>query len=210
VDGTHDLGGKTGFGAVIVESHDTVFHSPWEGRVRGLQQALSRATSTKIDERRHALERMDPEHYLSASYYERWLTATATLAVEHGYVSVEELESLAGGVFPLSRPARYSSEFGDRVTAADRPRFEPGVRVKVLDLRPLGHCRCPAYVRGHTGLVTRCNGPYPLPDLVAHGLPARLDYCDNVEFSGTDLFEDADPSVKVRIDLFEAYLEAAP
>lgn len=58
-------------------------------------------------------------------------------------------------------------------------------------------------------MVTRCNGPYPLPDLVAHGRPVRFDYCDNVEFSATELFQDADPSIKVRIDLFEAYLEAA-
>lgn len=209
MDGAHDLGGKPGFGRVRVEAHEPVFHAAWEGRVRGLQQGLARALSTKTDERRHAIERMEPDHYLAAPYYERWLTGTATLAVEHGVVSAEALEQRAGGSFPLSRPAKFSSEFADRAIEPAEPRFAPGTLVTVLDLPTLGHCRCPAYVRGHTGMITRCNGPYPLPDLIAHRLPTRLDYCDNVEFSASDLFQHADPLVKVRIDLFEAYLEAA-
>ena len=32
-----------------------------------------------MDEYRHAIERMEPRHYLSASYYERSLTSLATL-----------------------------------------------------------------------------------------------------------------------------------
>jgi nitrile hydratase len=32
----------------------------------------------------HAIERMEPRHYLAASYYERSLTSLATLCVEKG------------------------------------------------------------------------------------------------------------------------------
>ena len=207
VDGAHDLGGRIGFGPVVIEANEPVFHAPWEGRVRGLQQLVRRATSSNLDEGRHAIERMDPDHYVTSSYYERWLTGTATLAVEHGLISAEELEERSGGSFPLSRPARFSGEFAALATQPSRPRFSRGERVTVLDLKPLGHSRCPAYARGRTGVVTCCNGPYPLADLIAHCLPPLFDYCDNVEFSAADLFKEADPSVKVHLDLFEAYLE---
>jgi hypothetical protein len=45
---------------------------------------------------RHSIERMDPGHYLTSAYYEHWLTAAATLAVEHGLVTRSELEARAG------------------------------------------------------------------------------------------------------------------
>jgi nitrile hydratase subunit beta len=55
---------------------------------------------------RHTEERMDPAQYLNSSYYERWLTVAATMAVEAGLSSPEELDTRAQGLFPLSRPAR--------------------------------------------------------------------------------------------------------
>jgi hypothetical protein len=54
-----------------------------------------------MDEYRHAIERMEPRHYLAASYYERSLTALATLCVEKGVVTREELERAGTG-----RPCR--------------------------------------------------------------------------------------------------------
>ena len=36
MDGIHDLGGKQGFGAVLRESDEPVFHARWESRVFGL------------------------------------------------------------------------------------------------------------------------------------------------------------------------------
>ena len=53
---------------------------------------------------RHAIERMDPVLYLNSSYYARWVTAAATLAVEAGIVTQAELEERAGGPYPLSGP----------------------------------------------------------------------------------------------------------
>ena len=58
-----------------------------------------------MDEYRYAIERMEPRHYLSASYYERSLTGLATLCVEKGLVTREELEQRAQGAFPLSTPS---------------------------------------------------------------------------------------------------------
>jgi hypothetical protein len=58
-----------------------------------------------MDEFRHAIERMTPRHYISAPYFERHLTAIATLLIEKGIATRrEELESLVDGEFPLSGP----------------------------------------------------------------------------------------------------------
>jgi nitrile hydratase len=40
-----------------------------------------------LDEFRDAIERLPPGEYLAASYYERWLAAAETLAVEKGLVA---------------------------------------------------------------------------------------------------------------------------
>lgn len=89
MDGMHDLGGKQGFGRVAYRSppHDET----WEPIVRALSAFALRSHIYNMDEMRHAIERMAPRHYISAPYYERHLTAVATLLVEKGVVSREEL-----------------------------------------------------------------------------------------------------------------------
>src|SRR5437016_3470288 len=97
VDGIHDLGGMQGFGAVDHSPAEPVFHEPWEGRARALMELVLGAVRPGGGEFRHAIERMSPGHYLTSSYYEHWLTAAATLAVEHGLFTREDLEARAGG-----------------------------------------------------------------------------------------------------------------
>src|SRR5262245_29686293 len=104
MDGIHDLGGMDGFGPVEVERNEPVFHAPWEGRVFGMLFAVSAAGRMRTDGYRHAVERMDPAHYLRATYYERMMTGIASLLAEAGLVTRAELEAGAGGAFPLSRP----------------------------------------------------------------------------------------------------------
>jgi Nitrile hydratase beta subunit len=67
----------------------------WPGRCWWLSPARSR----RAGEFQYAIERMEPAQYLTSSYYEHWLTAAATLAVEHGLVTRSELEARAGGWF---------------------------------------------------------------------------------------------------------------
>src|SRR6202008_3921982 len=91
------------------------FHNTWEVRANSLYALAVRRGIFNMDEYRHAIERMPARHYLSASYYERSLTSVATLFVEKGLVSHEELERLAQGAFPLSAPsAPGRSNFPDR------------------------------------------------------------------------------------------------
>src|SRR5438552_18499354 len=70
-----------GFGPVVIERDEPVFHHDWERRVFGLNFARLGAN---VDECRHAIERMPPAEYLATSYYEHWLHAIETLAREKG------------------------------------------------------------------------------------------------------------------------------
>jgi nitrile hydratase subunit beta len=150
---------------------------------------------------------MAPGHYLTSTYYERWLTGAATLAVEHGLVVREDLETRAGGRFPLSGPvlAAPPVDVGPDVTTA---RFAPGDRVRVRDWHPPGHTRCPRYVRGKTGVVVRGDGIYSLPDIEAHSAARRREPTYSVRFEAADLWGDGQLGAAVHVDMWESYLEA--
>ena len=79
MDGMHDLGGRQGFARVRHARDAQVFHAPWEKRVNALLALAVREGIVNMDEYRHAIERMEPRHYLGASYYERMLTGILTL-----------------------------------------------------------------------------------------------------------------------------------
>src|SRR5439155_20028668 len=174
MDGIHDLGGLEGFGPVEVEIDEPVFHEDWERRAFRLNLAKLAALRPTGGAWRHAIERMDPAHYLGSSYYEHWLTGASTLIVEAGLLSVAELERRAGGAFPLSRQDR-----GERhpTGEADRtePRFAVGGMVRVREWHPPGHTRAPRYVQGKRGVVVRIDGAFNFPDFEAHGGTRVLD-----------------------------------
>jgi nitrile hydratase subunit beta len=79
------MGGQSGFGPVPVGDEDAApFHADWEARVFALMRVLRRNGVFNLDEFRDAIERIPPEEYLAASYYERWLRAIETLVAEKG------------------------------------------------------------------------------------------------------------------------------
>lgn len=80
------MGGQTGFGAVPVhENGEVAFAADWEARVYALAAVLRKRGLFNSDELRDAIERLPPDEYLNASYYERWLGALETLADEKGF-----------------------------------------------------------------------------------------------------------------------------
>jgi hypothetical protein len=79
------MGGQAGFGPVPVgEDGEPAFAADWEARVYALATMLRRRGVVNSDELRDAIERLPPQQYLAASYYERWLGALETLATEKG------------------------------------------------------------------------------------------------------------------------------
>ena len=209
MDGIHDLGGMSGFGSVEVERSEPVFHEPWEARAFALNLLGIRVLKAyNVHEYRHAVERMDPAHYLAAPYYERWFTGVATLLVEKGVVTRHELEARVGGGFPLSRPS-VSVQSSD-VLQPEAARFAVGDAVVVRDIHPRGHTRVPRYVRGRRGVVVRVAPRFEFPDLAGHGLRAHREHAYHVEFPARDLWSDASAGAEtVIVDLWQSYLEAA-
>ena len=202
MDGVHDLGGKQGFGRVRYMHGATAFHAKWEVRVNSLYAFAVRSGIFNMDEYRHAIERMEPRHYLTASYYERSLTSLATLCVEKGVVSHEALERLAQGAFPLAMPSGRG-----RTNAAHRERFAPGDHVRVrLDYVP-GHIRMPGYIRGKSGVVVSESPAYPFPDAHAHGVEAQDEPTYDVRFRSEDLWPHSADAALVHVGVFQSYLE---
>jgi len=206
MDGIHDLGGMQGFGPVTVEKDEPVFHEAWERRMFGIAAAMFPQRLYNIDAYRHAIERMEPAHYLGSSYYEHWLTGLATLLVERAIVTRAELEAKAGGHFPLSQEARF--RVPPPSPAPSAPRFAVGNQVVVRNVHPLGHTRCPRYVRGKRGVVARVDGLFPLPDVAAHASQPCAQYAYNVRFEARELWgDDAGAAETISVDLWESYLE---
>ena len=208
MNGVHDLGGMDGFGPVEIEADEPVFHHAWERVVFGLTAATSAQRLRNVHEFRHAIERMDPTHYLGSPYYEHWLTGLTTLLIEKGVLTAAELEAKAGGNVNLSQPVR-SGPTRLAAPSAVAPRFAVGSSVVVRNMHPLGHTRCPRYVRGKRGVVTRMDGRFLLPDVAAHASEPCEQYEYNVRFEGHELWGDAaDTTAAVYVDLWESYLEA--
>jgi nitrile hydratase len=206
VDGIHDLGGMQGFGAVAHSPAEPAFHDRWEAVARALMYVVVGAVEASGGEFRHSIERMEPGQYLTSSYYEHWLTAAATLAVEHGLLNRSELEARAGGRFPLSGPV-LALPVADAGPDVVEPRFAVGDRVRVREWHPPGHTRCPQYVRGKKGVAVRVDGIYSVPDVEAHGSARRHEPTYSVRFDAADLWRDGQRGVAVHVDLWDSYLE---
>ncbi len=94
----NDVGGQQGFPPIAQDVEEEPFHADWEAHVFAMNRALIGAGVYNLDEFRDAVERMPPQEYLAASYYERWFHAIRTLCVEKGVVTLEEIEgSLSSG-----------------------------------------------------------------------------------------------------------------
>jgi len=209
MNGVHDLGGVDGFGAVHVEADEPVFHAEWERRVFGMTAVVSGAVIRNVHRFRHAVERMQPEHYLRSPYYEHWLTALATLLIENGVITAAELQAHAHEGFALSRPLRRGA-VAAAAPSGPQPRFAIGERVRVHNDHPFGHTRCPRYVRGRCGEIVRIDGRFRLPDVAAHAAERceQFQYC--VRFPAAELWgPTAGAGEAVHVDLWENYLEPA-
>src|SRR5215470_928926 len=189
VDGIHDLGGMQGFGAVAHSPAEPAFQHRWQAVARALMLVVAGPVEASGGEFRHSIERMEPGHYLTSSYYEHWLTAAATLAVEHGLVTRADLEERSGGRFPLSGPV-LAPPIVDPGEGVSEPRFRVGDRVLVREWHAAGHTRCPRYIRGKAGVVVRVDGTHSLPDVEAHCVARRFEPTYSVRFDAADLWRD--------------------
>lgn len=88
MNGVHDMGGMDGFGAVVREPKEPVFHESWEKRVFGIQVAT--ASMIPLPHSRSLMEQIEPGLYVTSGYYERWLRGRIAGLIEIGAITAEE------------------------------------------------------------------------------------------------------------------------
>ncbi|EJL06871.1 nitrile hydratase subunit beta [Pseudomonas chlororaphis] len=216
MNGVHDLGGMHGFGPVLTEENEPVFHHDWERRIFPLFASLFVGGHFNVDEFRHSIERMEPAEYLQSSYYEHWLHAFETLLLEKGVISAGELQGTVKPTSPAQPPTVLTPDIVEAVilggasSRAKEPvggRFRVGDRVRTKNLNPTTHTRLPRYARGKVGTIEIAHGAFATPDTMAHGLGEQPQQVYAVRFSATELWGVARPD-SVCIDLWDNYLEA--
>lgn len=220
----HDLGGAHGFGPVAHTPEEPPFEHEWQRLVFGIESACLQGGVLNLHEIRYATELMDPVAYLTSNYYEHWLAGVEAPLVEKGLFDWEEIDRRTdhflakpdrGTLDPQREqtPPARTGEAGapdaskERLTA---PRFRVGDSVVTRKDHPRGHTRLPRYARGRVGIIERVGDPFELPDVVAHGLGARIERTYQVRFEGTELWGDAaEPGTAVCLDVWDSYIEPA-
>ena len=224
MNGAHDLGGMHGFGPVVAEPDEPVFHAAWERRAFGLTLAMGAWRRWNLDMSRSAREQMPPAEYLATSYYEHWLFGLERLLVEHGFATRDEIARVQRGEPPPPAGAavqdgalradgvqrvlrnRRAARLDDPVA----PRFAVGQAVIVRNLHPTGHTRVPRYVRGRRGVVAIDHGVFIFPDSHAAGEGKQPQHVYSVRFTARELWGPTAPARdSVHVDLWDDYLEAA-
>jgi nitrile hydratase beta subunit len=212
------MGGMHGFGPVVEPGSERAYHEPWEGRVFAMSEIIGTQGLGKGGGR-PLREQMEPDEYLRASYYERWLWSNERRLERKGAIAPGEVEAWVERLRAGEQAPRHEDpEMAERVveaeredsllTAAGEARFAAGDRVRVRRMRPAGHTRCPRYVRGVAGVVEDVRGNDAFPDVGPYQGPSEPVYA--VAFDSEDLFGGSDEGRwTVMVDLFESYLEGA-
>ena len=217
MDGIHDMGGMDGFGKVVPEPDEPVFHQRWEATVMAMSRAIGASGAWNIDQGRYGIELLAPHVYLTSSYYKRWFLRLERMLLQRKLVDADEIAAGRGlrPGRPLKR-GKFTYADVERIMkrgSFGRPepapaRFKPGDRVRARNIHPKAHTRLPRYVRGHSGTVERLHGCHVFPDSVVLGKGEDPQWLYTVCFEGRELWGDtAEPGLVVSIDAFEPYLE---
>lgn len=215
--GVHDLGGRSGFGPVPQD--DAVFHAPWEAMSFALTQFAQDLSGFTTDGFRHAIEREDPDLYLTLPYWHRWLRNAQRMLEEGGVLAPGQVDDrvalITTGVKrpPRPEPVRTTDcqprqGDGARRSPTGPPKFQEGDAVIASGTHSrAGHTRLPHYVTNHPGIVVLVNDTWVFPDTNAHGQGEQPCWVYAVSFAAADLWNDPSLDHRVIVDLFEPYLE---
>jgi nitrile hydratase subunit beta len=217
MNGVHDMGGMDGFGPVLPEENEPVFHQPWEGRVLAMNRAMGFTRTWNGDISRHAKETLPPHVYLASPYYRRWALGLEQMLMDHGLVDADEFA--AGHALRPGKPLQRKltmDQLENAITrrgSYERPAKAPalfavGARVRMKNIHPKGHTRLPRYVRGHVGTIERVHGCHVFADSNAQRREEDPQWLYTVRFASRELWgASADPSVQVSVEAWEPYLE---
>jgi nitrile hydratase len=211
-----DLGGQSGFGAVVPEPEGELFHAEWEPRALALVLAMGATGSWNIDASRAARETLP--NYLQLSYYRIWLAALEKLMAERGQLFEDEIAQ--GRMLHAPVPPRRVLQSGDVAAvlakgaptarpAAAPARFAVGQAVRTRSDRVAHHTRLPGYVHGRRGIVERVHGAHVFADSHAHDGGEAPQWLYTVVFDEAELWGAQAQRLSVSVDAWESYLEPA-
>lgn len=216
MNGPHDMGGFTGFGPVMPEPDEPVFHHGWEPRAFAMVLGMSMTGSWNIDTARRWREQLPAPTYWGSSYYELRHYALIDQMIALGLITAEEEASghMAQPPKPVRRvPAAAMipgilGSGGPSTRPSNLPQgFAAGDKVRTRNIQPAGHTRLPRYARGRAGEIVAVHGTHVFPDSSAHGLGDDPQWLYTVRFTARELWG-KDARDAVCIDLWEPYLEA--
>jgi nitrile hydratase len=219
MNGAADMGGMHGFGPVVPERNEPVFHADWEKTSFALNMVTGVAKLWNLDAFRFKREGIPPAQYLNLSYYGLWTVTLEHMMLEYGIATPEELAA-GHALAPVKKAARAvtAEDMADMVRCGspyNRPApapalFKVGDSVRAKNKHPMTHTRLPRYARGHVGEVVRIVGCHVFPDSNASNAGEDPHWLYTVRFDGRELWgENTDPTVRVCIEAWEPYLEPA-
>lgn len=212
MDTVHDLGGVQGFGPLrnAGEDDSNLFAEEWKGRLWAIaMMSMSKLgqdeTGWTLDWYRHVLERLPPDFYLRADYFEKWTLAMMVTAIDEGVAEVAEFVEghSQGQSFAYDSPKQVSE------VAETTARFKAGDQVVAKRDVSAMHTRLAKYVRGRVGVIDHLIGLQALPDLSANGV-LRREQTYVVRFPMSELWpEAAESRDSLMIDMWDSYLDPA-
>ncbi|MEM7126676.1 MAG: nitrile hydratase subunit beta [Chloroflexota bacterium] len=216
----HDMGGMDGFGPIPYEKNEPVFHHEWEGR------AYAMVTQTRIkfpSGIRKDIERMDPAHYLTSTYYEKWLHARIKALIDVNAITRAEFDEWVAYLQDNPDYAVPQTENREHLTEVlsnihdphchrkeldVSPAFQIGDEVYTQNMHPFGHTRLPRYARGKRGTVVNYYGIQECDDILSSGEVAHPQPLYSVCFDGQELWGDsAEANSLLYLDIWEMYLK---
>jgi len=217
MNGAADMGGMHGFGPVVPEANEPVFHAEWEGVSFALNMVTGVANLWNIDAFRYRRESLPPAEYLNLSYYGLWTRTVELMMLDHGIATPEEIAA-GHALAPIKKaPRAVTAAECDYMVRCARPfsrpapepaLFKAGDKVRAKNMHPQHHTRLPRYARGHVGEVVRIVGCHVFPDSNASNAGEDPHWLYTVRFDGRELWgAGSDPSVRVCIEAWEPYLE---
>jgi len=219
MNGAADMGGMHGFGPVVPEPNEPVFHADWEKKIFAVNIGIGAAGIWNLDTYRFVRESIPPPQYLNLSYYGLWVESLHRLMLSYGVATPEEIEA-GHAIGPVKKaPRPVTAEQVRNVVHCGHPYdrnaktdalFAPGDKVRTRNMHPHHHTRLPRYARGHVGEIVRIVGCHVFPDSNASEKGEDPHWLYTVRFDGRELWgPDSDPSVRVCIEAWEPYLEKA-
>ncbi len=208
MNGGQDLGGVMGFGPVISETNEPVFHAQWETRIFAMTVAMGALGLWNIDKGRYARENRPPSQYLNLSYYQIWLAGLKDL-LEQNHLLDKNANAANRNITALaaSKVAATLAKGGPANRQPQGPaRYKIGDTITTNNNHPEHHTRLPRYLRGKQGEIVIVHGAHVFPDHAAHDKGENPQWLYTVRFKATDLWGyDKNPNDHVHADLWEPY-----